>query len=211
MLSAVLAPWSLAAGRTGKRKAAGGKAKKQAEERLTAGCGIALAPPQQLSSMPASSIIKTAGVVAAGAVVVSSAFLGLLYVAQDKLIYHPRRYHDYGLNSYYNKRTVDNAVEDLEFTTSDGRQKAFVLRGDGGPQGRVWLFMGGNAGVALDWAHIARAFLRKDPTSAATILVDYPGYGMCQGHPSPDSMVRGETGGGASDCRCSSIRWRWWW
>jgi pimeloyl-ACP methyl ester carboxylesterase len=51
-----------------------------------------------------------------------------------------------------------------------------------GPPRRLWLLFGGNAMLALDWLDLLRGFPDR---SACFLLLDYPGYGLCQGSPNP--------------------------
>ena len=112
-----------------------------------------------------ATALKAVGIGAA----LSSAYLGLLYVAQDKLIYMPRRYTDYGMSHHYQNERKRYGVEPLQFSTRDGAQTAHLVLGGGEGPGpgsgtsvappelacggggtekgqepcRVWLFMGG--------------------------------------------------------------------
>ena len=99
----------------------------------------------------------------------------LLYLIQDKLIYHPR--------PYPAAMVIPAEIEALPYATAQGQQLAFY-RGPAAPE-RMWVVFGGNASLALEWYHlIAEA---KDP-SAGFLLIDYPGYGTCGGKPSPSTM-----------------------
>ena len=90
-------------------------------------------------------------------------------MAQDKLIYMPRRYTDYGMSHHYQNERKRYGVEPLQFSTRDGAQTAHLVLGGGEGPGpgsgtsvappelacggggtgkgqepcRVWLFMGG--------------------------------------------------------------------
>lgn len=104
----------------------------------------------------------------------------LLAQAQRRMIYFPR--------PYPAELPLPPAAETLEFTTSQGRQTAFYLppvapTGDGPLN--LWLLCGGNGALALDWLSLTTDF--PDPT-AAFLLVDYPGYGRCQGRPGPEAI-----------------------
>jgi len=116
-------------------------------------------------------------------IVIATAFalVFLLLFFQNRLIYHPRPY------------TVDAAtrypsIVPLSYTTSQGRQQAFYLppRLDPAqPPSRLWLIFHGNGSLALDWVN----FLDPPPDPHdAFLLIDYPGYGDCQGTPSPASI-----------------------
>jgi pimeloyl-ACP methyl ester carboxylesterase len=98
---------------------------------------------------------------------------------QSSLIYHPNPYraeHATLLRSAKGERVA--------FTTSQGRQTAFYIpprvAGDGLPQ-TLWLCFGGNASLALDWLYFNNTW----DGHFAYLLVDYPGYGDCEGQPTP--------------------------
>ena len=77
---------------------------------------------------------------------------------------------------------------ELNYETSEGKQLAYYVPPrdesfSGVP--RVWVLFPGNASLALDWLKfIALAPERDD----AFLLMDYPGYGGCEGSPSPASI-----------------------
>lgn len=110
----------------------------------------------------------------------------LLFLAgcQSKLIYLPRPYAA-DATAEWQKRTNGKTVE---FQTSQGKQRAF-LQGNLKSARNLWVFCGGNGTLALDWSE----WLEKNaPREDAWLLVDFPGYGDCQGAPTPgrirDSM-----------------------
>lgn len=108
----------------------------------------------------------------------------LLLVAQNKLIYHPRRYPA-------TQRGVAGTVS-LEFRTSQGAQRCYWMAPRKGPGiDRVWVVFGGNAFVAAEWTEIVSAPL--DP-NAGFLLVEYPGYGASEGSPSPASILEASEG-----------------
>ncbi len=104
----------------------------------------------------------------------------LIFVAQASLIYFPRDYADY---SAYLRR-----VEHLKFENRGKAQTAFLLNsgGDGAVE-RVWWFFGGNGALALDWLSLAE---NLEKPGIACVLVDYPGYGLCEGRANPRSIRR---------------------
>jgi pimeloyl-ACP methyl ester carboxylesterase len=122
-------------------------------------------------------LVKVAALVAAIIVL-------LLFVFQAKLIYHPQPYRpDYA-------RLIPARGVEVEYRTSAGRQTAFYIppRAADDPTTipkRLWVMFGGNASLALFWADTVRD--APDP-DAAFLLVDYPGYGKCEGSPSPRSI-----------------------
>lgn len=104
----------------------------------------------------------------------------LLVLAQRRMIYLPR--------AYPADLALPAAVMVLEFRTSQGLQTAFYLPpATPAATGAVnlWLLCGGNGALALDWLELVSNF--PDPT-AAFLLLDYPGYGRCQGRPGPEAI-----------------------
>jgi pimeloyl-ACP methyl ester carboxylesterase len=98
-----------------------------------------------------------------------------LFLFQDRLIYFPQP---------YPPNAMPKGFEPLRFATGSGQQTVFLRRPIGRPE-RVWVLFGGNAALALDWVDLVAA--AKDP-EAAFLLVDYPGYGACEGKPSPRAI-----------------------
>lgn len=109
-------------------------------------------------------------------------FTGILFFGQHKLIWLPRSY-----GPAYPLALPKHAVE-LNYSTSQGRQCAFYLPPAADPSampGRVWVLFGGNGSLALDWTD----FIAQDPERRdGFLLVDYPGYGRCQGSAEPASI-----------------------
>jgi pimeloyl-ACP methyl ester carboxylesterase len=117
------------------------------------------------------------------AVAVLAGIIALVVLRQESLIYFPRAYSATELDA------VAPALA-LEYVTEQGTQTAFLLL----PQGnsveaplRLWVLFAGNASLALHWLEFTRAF---PGAQTAFLLVDYPGYGRCEGHPSPDAIRR---------------------
>jgi len=108
----------------------------------------------------------------------------LLAGCQSKLIYFPRPY-PAGTTAEWQKRTSGKV---LDFQTSQGQQRAF-LQGNLKSPRNLWIVCGGNGTVALDWSEWLET---NAPREDAWLLVDFPGYGDCQGAPTPgrirDSM-----------------------
>jgi pimeloyl-ACP methyl ester carboxylesterase len=104
----------------------------------------------------------------------------LLYIFQHSLIYHPRRYSPVELSS---------AAEEIEYHTGEGKQVAFYVAPRDSTTGlpdRLWLVFGGNATLALDW----RDFVFRHPDErSGFLLIDYPGFGKCEGRASPKSIL----------------------
>jgi pimeloyl-ACP methyl ester carboxylesterase len=109
--------------------------------------------------------------------------VSLVVLFQDRFIYFPLRYSTARLEE---ARTV--GVQEVRFRTSQGNQAAFFWRNedsDTAPQ-NVWLLFGGNGDVALGWIGMVRAF---PGTRTGYLLVDYPGYGICEGRPNPQTIL----------------------
>jgi len=105
----------------------------------------------------------------------------LLIEGQHRMIYYPSR--------YGGKPPLPDRGQTIEYRTGQGKQLAFYLppaEGVGRLPDRLWLMFGGNASLALDWLDFLNDF--PDP-AAAFLLIDYPGYGDCQGRPGPDSIM----------------------
>lgn len=105
-----------------------------------------------------------------------------LVSCQHKLIYFPRAYpaaHD----AQWTKQTQGKI---LSFTTSAGRQQAYLFRPrpHATPE-RLWLVCGGNGTLATEWS----SFMKYEaPPEDAYLLIDYPGYGANQGTPGPATI-----------------------
>lgn len=102
-----------------------------------------------------------------------------LLSCQSGLIYHPNAYqveHESMLESAHGQR--------VRFETSQGGQTAFYIPPRAPERGlprTVWLCFGGNGALALDWLYETDQW----DASYAYLLVDYPSYGECEGHPTP--------------------------
>ncbi len=103
----------------------------------------------------------------------------LLYAFQHSLIYRARS---------YSAADLPAGVEEIRYHTTEGEQVAFFVpprEPAPGPPGRLWLAFGGNASLALEWMD----FVSRYPDQrAGFLLVDYPGFGKCEGKASPQSI-----------------------
>ena len=106
--------------------------------------------------------------------------LWLIASCQSKLIYFPRPYAP-GTTSEWREKT---AGKPIDFKTSQGKQRAF-LQGNLKSPRNLWIVCGGNGTVALDWSEWLE---RHAPKQDAWLLVDFPGYGDCEGSPSPSRI-----------------------
>src|SRR5438094_2457414 len=122
-------------------------------------------------------ILLTRAVVRA-LVVIGLGFLGLvalIYFKQHSLVYHPRPYDpDYA-------RALRPNGEEISYLLPFGKQTAFYIpaRNNGRLPSRLWIAFCGNGSLALDWTTILAGYPNSND---AFLLVDYPGYGQCQGY-----------------------------
>lgn len=111
-------------------------------------------------------------------------FGATLYFLQAWMIYHPRPYPDQLL------KAVEPKLRRIEYSTSSGRQTAFYMRADTAlsldPPSTLWVVFSGNASLALGWFNL---FAKFPDRNAGFLLIDYPGYGVCDGRPSPASIA----------------------
>jgi pimeloyl-ACP methyl ester carboxylesterase len=124
----------------------------------------------------------------------------LVVLLQDRFIYFPRRYSPAELQEAKNI-----GVEELRFRTSQGNQAAFFWRSKNSettPQ-NVWIVFGGNGDVALGWIDLVRDF--PDPRTGF-LLVDYPGYGISEGRPNPQTIL--ENSENALQALLDQKRWK---
>jgi len=105
----------------------------------------------------------------------------LLLACQSKLIYFPRGY-PVGLSGRWVEDTPGRAVN---YETSQGKQRAFLQGKLENPQ-RLWIVCGGNGTVALEWSSWLQ---RHGAAEDAWLLVDFPGYGDCEGTPNPKRIA----------------------
>jgi pimeloyl-ACP methyl ester carboxylesterase len=101
----------------------------------------------------------------------------LIAGCQSKLLYFPRPYAA-GVTAEWRQETAGRPID---FTTSQGSQRAF-LQGNLKSPRNLWIVCGGNGTVALDWSEWIASHA---PAEDAWLLVDFPGYGDCEGKPSP--------------------------
>ncbi len=105
-----------------------------------------------------------------------------LLSCQSKLMYFPRPYDKADLADIMQRNG-----RRIEATTSQGRQVAFYLpsaQNPSRPPEFLWLVFGGNGSLSLDYSGEP---LHWDPRFGY-LFVDYPSYGLCEGHPNPDRI-----------------------
>jgi pimeloyl-ACP methyl ester carboxylesterase len=122
------------------------------------------------------------------ALLVGGALVAVLLLFQSRLIYFPLRYSTAQL-----QKAKSIGTQEIRFRTSQGNQTAFFWRTENSataPQ-NLWLVFGGNGDLALGWLDLVCAF--PSPCSGF-LLVDYPGYGICQGKPNPRTIFENSEG-----------------
>jgi pimeloyl-ACP methyl ester carboxylesterase len=118
------------------------------------------------------------------AAALAGAFVWFLYAFQEALIYHP-------LPSRIAVRDeLPAGVEALQYTIEGPRrerlrQESYLALPTGSKGIRVAVLFHGNASSALDWPEAA-GYLRE--RGFHLLMVEYPGYGRCEGEPSPESI-----------------------
>ncbi len=108
-----------------------------------------------------------------------------LFFYQGKMIYHPQKY-----EKSFRLILPKNIVE-LQYKTAQGIQTGFYIP----PQNnnnqktipkQIWIMFNGNASLALDWLDYLGDF-KTD--KIGFLLIDYPGYGLCEGRPSKRNIT----------------------
>ena len=117
---------------------------------------------------------------------------------ERRFLYMPRK---------YGEETVDGFAERggvrIDYQTEQGAQTAWwIPQAQGTSPERVWIFCGGNGSLALDF----ESFVRALPfASDAYLLVDYPGYGECEGSPDPGAIRENVKGAVAAAAKATGI------
>ena len=110
------------------------------------------------------------------------AFVLAVIQGQHKMIYYPRPY-PAGLK-------LPDGIIPLEYTTSQGSQTAFYrppTRGNDVISPGLWLMFAGNASLALGWVDFLDDFPDQE---SGFLLIDYPGYGKCEGRAGPEAIMK---------------------
>ncbi len=125
-----------------------------------------------------------------GAVVIGCAVVvTLLTVFQDKLVYRIQRYGPNAAAPVIGERSALT----LPYRTASGRQFAYYIApANGRFPGKLWIMFGGNGAAILDY----KGSLPEQPLLAGDsfLLVDYPGYGYNDGHPSAAAISENADG-----------------
>ncbi len=103
--------------------------------------------------------------------------LALLVGCQGNLMYFPRPYGETTVADWQ----MATGGKLIAFTTSQGSQRAF-LQGNLKSPRNLWIVCAGNGSLALDWSDWLE---HHAPKQDAWLLVDFPGYGDCEGKPTP--------------------------
>jgi uncharacterized protein len=116
------------------------------------------------------------------------ALVAVLLLFQSRFIYFPLRYSTAQL-----QKVKLIGTQEIRFRTSQGNQTAFFWRTENSAAApeNLWLVFGGNGDVALGWLDLVCTF--PSPCTGF-LLVDYPGYGICQGKPNPRTISENSEG-----------------
>jgi uncharacterized protein len=133
------------------------------------------------------------------ALLAGGALVAVLLLFQRRLIYFPLRY-----SSAQLQEAKSIGIKEIRFRTSQGNQTAFFWRtaDSAAAPKNLWLVFGGNGDLALGWLDLVRAF--PSPYTAF-LLVDYPGYGICQGKPNPRTILEN-----AEAALQTLLKWKGW-
>jgi uncharacterized protein len=117
------------------------------------------------------------------ALLVGGALVAVLLLFQSRFIYFPLRY-----STTLLQKAKLIGTEEIRFRTSQGNQTAFFWRTENSATApkNLWLVFGGNGDLALGWLDLVCAFPSQ---CTGFLLVDYPGYGICQGKPNPRTIL----------------------
>ncbi len=113
------------------------------------------------------------------AIIIGIVFGGglFLYLVQDKLVFFPRKY---GVEL----AELEKHYHRLEYETErNGRQFSYYAGLEETIPEKLWILTGGNGSLALDWNMVVELALKLNPKHGY-LLVEYPGYGDCEGKPS---------------------------
>lgn len=122
--------------------------------------------------------------------------LALLTGCQSKLLYHPRPHGEGDVKAWEKK----SQGQIIDYQTSKGRQQAYLqrrVREQGAPD-RLWIVCGGNAALALDYAEWLNEY---GNAGDAFLMIDYPGYGACEGSATPSAIKDNVLGAVAAACK----------
>lgn len=117
---------------------------------------------------------------------------------ERSFLYFPRKYGEATVADFIERGGIR-----IDYKTEQGAQAAWwVPQRKGASPERVWIVCGGNGSLALDF----EPFVRALPfASDAYLLVDYPGYGECEGSPSPDAIRENLKGAVAAAAKATGV------
>jgi len=102
------------------------------------------------------------------------------FAFQRRMIYHPRKY-----DKTYDRELAK--VIQIIYETDQGTQTAFYFEGQSlQPPKHLWVLFCGNASLALDW--FDRFLDHYSTNTSSFFLLDYPGYGKCEGKANPKNI-----------------------
>jgi uncharacterized protein len=104
----------------------------------------------------------------------------LITGCQSRLIYFPRPYAPETKRDWQAR----HGGRFIDYQTGEGKQRAF-LQGNLRSPRNLWVVCGGNGSLALDWSDW---LAEHGPREDAFLLVDFPGYGDCEGSPHPSRI-----------------------
>lgn len=129
-------------------------------------------------------LIRIVAILVAGVLLVLGAAAVWLLPRQRKLIFFPRDYAD----TY--KVSLPPGTREISYVVDGHAQTSFYIPPRVAPAAGsappIVVMFNGNGSVALDWLDVARTQPRDD---LAFFLVDFPGYGLCEGSPSRVSII----------------------
>src|SRR4029077_4753988 len=122
------------------------------------------------------------------ALLAGGALVAVLLLFQRRFIYFPLRYSTTEL-----QEAKSIGTQEIRFRTSQGNQTAFFWQTEDSAAApkKLGLVLGGKGDLAVAWLDLVRAF--PSPCTAF-LLVDYPGYGICQGKPNPRTILENAEG-----------------
>lgn len=98
----------------------------------------------------------------------------VLILCQRQMIYLRRHY------PFKHLPTAKNLTT-LNYEVNENQQIAFFYHPQTAYPKKIWLLLGGNASLALQWLSVLQPLSLTD---TGYLLIDYPGYGYNQGYPS---------------------------
>jgi len=104
---------------------------------------------------------------------------GLIYLSQEKLIFHPEQL------AKNHKFQFDQKFEELNFKTNDNKLLNALLFKSDSSKGLIF-YLHGNAGYLNSWGEIAEAYLQFD---LDVLMLDYRGFGKSEGEISSQSQL----------------------